>query len=83
MTANDVIAVGVLLELGIQPGRREVAVSGFDDTLLARSLRLTSVRQPVGEMAETALAAALDSGGAPTRLAVELQSEVMLRFSTA
>jgi len=83
VTANDVIAVGVLLELGIQPGRREVAVSGFDDTLLARSLRLTSVRQPVGEMAETALAAALDSGGAPTRLAVELQSEVMLRFSTA
>ncbi len=81
--ANDLIAVEVLLELGIQPGRREVAISGFDDTLLARSLRLTSVRQPVGEMADAALAAALDPAGAPIRLAVELQSAVMLRFSTA
>lgn len=81
--ANDIVAVGVLLELGIQPGRREVAISGFDDTLLARSLRLTSVRQPVGEMADAALTAALDPAGVPAHLAVELQSEVMLRFSTA
>ncbi|MEO6115821.1 MAG: substrate-binding domain-containing protein [Pseudolysinimonas sp.] len=81
--ANDLIAVGVLLELGIQPGRREVAISGFDDTLLARSLRLTSVRQPVVEMADVALTAVLDPAGVPAQLAVELQSEVMLRFSTA
>lgn len=73
----------MLLELGIQPGRREVAISGFDDTLLARSLRLTSVRQPVDQMADAALAAALDPAGLPAGLAGELQSEVMLRFSTA
>ncbi|MEO6533822.1 MAG: substrate-binding domain-containing protein [Pseudolysinimonas sp.] len=81
--ANDLVAVGVLLELGIQPGRREVAISGFDDTLIARSLRLTSVRQPVGAMADAALTAVLDPAGVPAHLAVELQSEVMLRFSTA
>jgi hypothetical protein len=34
-------------------------------------------------MAGAALAAALDPAGVPPRLAVELQSEVMLRFSTA
>jgi LacI family transcriptional regulator len=81
--ANDLIAVGVLLQLGIQPGRREVAISGFDDTLLARSLRLTSVRQPVEGIADAALTAALDPAGVPPHLAVELQSEVMLLFSTA
>jgi LacI family transcriptional regulator len=81
--ANDLIAVGVLQQLGIQPGRREVAISGFDDSLLARALRLTSVRQPLTEMAEAALAAALDPAGLPARLAVELPSEVMLRFTTA
>lgn len=81
--ANDMIAVGVLVQLGIQPGRREVAMQGFDDTLLARSLRLTSVRQSVAEMADTALAAAVNPAGVPAGLAVELASEVMLRFSTA
>jgi LacI family transcriptional regulator len=81
--ANDLIAVGVLQQLGNQPGRREVAISGFDDSLLAKALRLTSVRQPLVGMAEAALAAALDPAGLSAGLAVELQSEVMLRFTTA
>ena len=81
--ANDLIAVGVLQQLGVQPGRREVAISGFDDSLLAKALRLTSVRQPLEGMAEAALAAALEPAGLAGGLAVELQSEVVLRFSTA
>ena len=81
--ANDLIAVGVLQELGSHPGRRDVAISGFDDTLLARPLRLTSVRQPVDQMADAALTAAMHPGSLGGRLAVTLASEVMLRLSTA
>ncbi|HEY4225744.1 MAG TPA: substrate-binding domain-containing protein [Pseudolysinimonas sp.] len=81
--ANDLIAVGVLQDLGTHPGRRQVAVSGFDDTLLARIMRLTSVRQPVDQMADVALSAAADPDGVAAPLAVELTSEVMLRFTTA
>ncbi len=81
--ANDLIAVGVLQDLGTHPGRREVAVSGFDDTLLARIMRLTSVRQPVEQFADVALEAATGREGSAVGLAVVLTSEVMLRFTTA
>jgi LacI family transcriptional regulator len=81
--ANDMIAVGVIQELGNHPGRRDVAVSGFDDTLLARAMRLTSVRQPVEQIANVALTAATDPDGLRSELAVELSSEVIFRFSTA
>ncbi len=77
--ANDLIAVGVLQELGGRAARREVAISGFDDTLLARALHLTSVRQPVERMAD----AALDLVAArATQAAIELDSEVIFRLST-
>lgn len=81
--ANDVIAVGALQELGAHPGRRTVAVSGFDDTLLARAMHLTSVRQPVDDIARAALSAAAAPAGASTHAQVELVSEVIFRFSTA
>ena len=56
--ANDQTALGVMYVLrrhGISvPG--EVAVTGFDDIPMARHLhpRLTTVRQPIGELGETA-----------------------------
>jgi LacI family transcriptional regulator len=56
--ANDQTALGVVYVLrrhGIAvPG--EVAVTGFDDIPMARHLhpRLTTVRQPIGELGETA-----------------------------
>jgi LacI family transcriptional regulator len=85
--ASDLIAVGVLQELGTHPGthpgRREVAVSGFDDTLLSRAMRITSVRQPVDGIADAALTAATAQVELPLELAVELHSEVIFRFSTA
>lgn len=81
--ANDLIAIGVLGDLGSHPGRREVAISGFDDTLLARTMRLTSVRQPVEQIADAALTAAAAPDSLAAGLAVELTAEVMLRFSTA
>jgi LacI family transcriptional regulator len=85
--ANDIIAVGVLQALGTHSGRREVAVSGFDDTLIARMMRITSVRQPVEQIAEVALTAAADvspgSASLANGLAVELASSVEFRFTTA
>jgi len=57
--ANDLIAIGALQELqrlGVDvPGR--IAVTGFDDTLLASTAApaLTSVEQPLRQMAEAAI----------------------------
>ncbi|MFB2579861.1 LacI family DNA-binding transcriptional regulator [Herbiconiux sp. P15] len=97
--ANDLIAVGVqghLEALGAagpagsgslastrsSSGRR-IAVSGFDDTLVAQVLQLTSVRQPVQELADIAIAAAAD----PERSTLQetrrvVASEVVFRRST-
>lgn len=65
---SDSIALGVWTEItarGLTPGR-EVAVIGFDDTPTASVIGLSSVAQPVGEIAAASfdlLAEALD--GAP------------------
>ena len=78
--ANDIIAVGVLHGLRASKRRRNVAVSGFDDTLIAEAMGLTSVRQPVDALASAALAAAYGVPGAG--LHVELFSQVIFRTST-
>ena len=78
--ANDMIAVGVLQGLRSSPQRLNVAVSGFDDTLIADAMGLTSVRQPIEALASAALAAASGEPGA--RVQVELFSKVILRAST-
>ena len=77
--ANDLIGVGALQELRSTSGTGHIAVSGFDDTLIAEAMGLTSVRQPVDELARAALSAALDADAAQ---AVELQSTVVYRDST-
>lgn len=63
--ANDLIAFGALQELtsrGISvPG--SIAISGFDDTLIASASQLTSIRQPVAEMAEIAVREAINGAG--------------------
>lgn len=79
--ANDIIAVRVLQELRSSMQRRNVAVSGFDDTLIAEAMGLTSVRQPVDALASAALAAA--SGVPGVSLHVELFSTVIFRTSTS
>lgn len=80
--ANDLIGVGVLQELGAEPGRRAIAVSGFDDTLLAQAVQLTSVKQPVDELALAAVSAAVRArkDGEPVRAV--FTSEVVFRRST-
>ncbi len=78
--ANDMIAVGVVQGLRSSPQRVNVAVSGFDDTLIAEAMQLTSVRQPIEALASAALAAASGEPGAAVQ--VELFSTVIFRAST-
>lgn len=79
--ANDLIAVGVLQALRSAGQGLKVAVSGFDDTLLAEAMDITSVRQPIEELANGALAAAFGQPGAMVQ--TELLAEVIFRGSTA
>ncbi|MFQ6330709.1 LacI family DNA-binding transcriptional regulator [Nocardia sp. CWNU-33] len=55
--ANDLIALGALQEFTAQglSVPRDILISGFDDTLIAQASGLTSVRQPVDDMAEIAV----------------------------
>ena len=78
--ANDLIGVGVLQALRSLDGTRNVAVSGFDDTLIAEAMGLTSVRQPVQLLAEAALRAVFDAG--PATAQTELDATVVFRRST-
>ncbi|UQA97166.1 LacI family DNA-binding transcriptional regulator [Streptomyces halobius] len=87
--ANDLIAVGALQrlrQLGADvPG--EVAVTGFDDIPLAglADPALTTVRQPVAELAAEAawlLARQPDGGGAGSRRTVRLAPELVVRASS-
>lgn len=83
--ASDMIAFGVIQELRRRgkdvPG--DVAVSGWDDTLLsiASQPTITTVRQPVDEMARLAVDA-LKVEDADVRVTLEL-AEVLHRQSTS
>lgn len=55
--SSDILAIGaweVIAERGWRVGR-DFALVGFDDSSLAASLRLTSIRQPLAEAAECVL----------------------------
>jgi LacI family xylobiose transport system transcriptional regulator len=86
---NDLQALGVYqaareLRLHIP---EDVSVVGFDDLPVARWVGppLTTIRQPLTEMAGTAadLALAMARGEKPAQLRVELATELVVRESTA
>lgn len=86
--ANDLIAVGALRALREAHVRipHEVAVTGFDDTVLAAAShpQLTTVRQPLGELGAEAvsmLCAAIAQPGEPLRPAV-LRGRLIVRGSS-
>ncbi|MFI6345812.1 LacI family DNA-binding transcriptional regulator [Streptomyces sp. NPDC050560] len=88
LVASDVMAAGALLELRRQ-GRRvpdDVAVVGFDDSILARHTDppLTSVRQPVEEIGETITRVLLDEIADPAlpRRQLTLPTELVVRSSS-
>lgn len=82
--ADDLIALGVKQSLqgaGIAvPGR--VGVVGFDDTIIASSGQLTSVRQPLADLARAVVSLCL-SGEARTRAVhMSFRAELVVRAST-
>jgi LacI family xylobiose transport system transcriptional regulator len=88
-TGNDLQALGLYeaaRELGLAiPG--DVSVVGFDDLPLARwiSPPLTTVRQPLTEMAEAAARLVIDlsRGNEPSTLRVDLATRLIERASSA
>lgn len=91
VAATDVFAVGAWRAVerrGLRPGR-DVAITGFDDTPTADVLGLTSVRQPVEEVARAMMAVLLPQlPGAPADVAPApaagrlLAPELVVRSST-
>jgi LacI family transcriptional regulator len=84
--ANDLIALGAQQALAEDSGSgaRPVAVTGFDDTIIASAVGITSVRQPLRELAAHAVRMCLASQHvlvAPQQ--VSLSAELIVRGSTA
>jgi len=85
--ANDLTALGVMYALrryGVDvPG--QVAVTGFDDIPMARHVQplLTTVRQPIGELGETAFEVLYSMIGreAPAERDIALPTRLMCRES--
>jgi DNA-binding LacI/PurR family transcriptional regulator len=86
---SDAMAVGaldVLADRGLRPGR-DVAVVGFDDSLVASVIRpgLTSVRQPLEQVAEKVVELLLEhlSGTRTKPARVLLPPALVIRGSSA
>jgi LacI family transcriptional regulator len=90
--ANDDMAAGVLYEAH-QRGicvPKELSVAGFDDSPLAQRVwpSLTTVKQPIREMAEVAVrelinSARHDSSNARQRRVMQVDYELVVRQSTS
>jgi LacI family transcriptional regulator, galactose operon repressor len=85
--ANDLTALGVMYALrrsGVDVPR-QVAVTGFDDVPMARHVQplLTTVRQPIGELGETAFEVlySMISREAPAERDIALPTRLMCRES--
>lgn len=84
--SNDDMAAGVMaaslrFQLRIP---QDLSVAGFDDAIIAHAMspRLTTCRQPIGEMAEAALAALIRQN-TPRSATIHLPHKLILRGSTA
>ena len=84
--ANDAMAFGALdaaLDMGLHVPK-DVSLAGFDDVRLAsyRSIALTTVRQPIAQMAEEAmriLASRIEKGDTGERIHRVLPAEIVIR----
>ena len=82
--ASDTLALGAwtaVRERGLRPGV-DVGVVGFDDSAIAEAFDLTSLRQPLAEIAQTMLALLTDDVAAPPAEGALLQAAVVQRASS-
>lgn len=83
--ANDLIALGArqaLLAKGVRVPE-DVAIAGFDDTIIASAGQLTSVRQPLAELARRGVSICLATAeDAQDSQHVTLSPELVIRGST-
>ncbi|MGW3045492.1 LacI family DNA-binding transcriptional regulator [Kitasatospora sp. NPDC001159] len=82
MAASDSLAVGVVRaarEWGLEVGR-DLAVIGYDDTVTAAALELSSVSQPLERVGQEIIAAVLGQGSAP--VARLLAPQLVVRSSS-
>jgi DNA-binding LacI/PurR family transcriptional regulator len=80
---SDSLAIGALQS--VRAHGAPVAVTGFDDTPVAQAIGLTSVSQPLAEVAASCvelLASALDGGPADTSHQVLLRPSLVVRQTT-
>jgi LacI family transcriptional regulator len=79
---NDSMAVGALAAM--RTAGRQVSVMGFDDMPIARDVTpaLTSVRLPLTELGERAMALALDPAGGTEPRVERVAAELIRREST-
>lgn len=86
---NDMIAVGILSELRQRDISipNDISLVGIDDIVLSRltTPRLTTICQPLSQIAETAVDRLIARLSAPTRPSAEVvfQPELVVRQSTA
>jgi DNA-binding LacI/PurR family transcriptional regulator len=83
---NDMFAIGVCAgarDVGLEVGR-DVSVVGFDDIALADLTfpALTTVRQPLAEMAEATVEYLLRGSSARAAHSVLMRPELVVRAST-
>lgn len=83
--ASDSLALGAVSVGQLPVGVRRLAVTGFDDTPVARAVGLTSVRQPLDEAAAECLQQILGAIARPGALlgTVLLEPSLAVRASTA
>jgi len=84
VAATDTLAVGTLRasgQVGLRPGT-DLAVIGFDDSPTATALELSSIRQPVEEVAQTVMARLLSAGTQPPSGSIKVPW-LMARASSA
>lgn len=84
--SNDDMASGVMassLRYNLRIPQ-DLSIAGFDDALFAHAMspRLTTIRQPIGEMAEAAVTALIHHGDKPVGL-LRLPHKIIVRGSTA
>lgn len=83
--ANDLIALGARQAL-LADGRsvpESIAIAGFDDTIIASAGQLTSVRQPLADLAARAVAMCLSAtAGGDALEQITLSPELVVRAST-